>query len=183
MAVVIGSLNVICEWLVPEEKIILPSLSIKLGLIRQFVKSRRATIFFYLKIKFPKLSHAKIKQVVFVGPEIRLLLTDDNFENILNVLELDASFRNARNGQFGKHRTANYKLLVEKLIDSYKLRCDMSLKVHYLHSHLSLLPQNAADVSDEYVEIFYQDISQMGTRYKGKWSPAMLAGFCWFLQR
>ena len=39
--------------------------------------------FKYLKSKFPRLSDAKIKEGVFVGPQIRDLLKDENFERTL----------------------------------------------------------------------------------------------------
>ena len=38
-------------------------------------------------------------------------------------------------------------------------------------------------MSDEHGEWFHQDISEMDNRYIGKWSPAMLADFCWNLKR
>ncbi|UYV70837.1 hypothetical protein LAZ67_8000790 [Cordylochernes scorpioides] len=38
-------------------------------------------------------------------------------------------------------------------------------------------------VSDEHGERFHQDISSMEKRYQGKWSPAMLADYCWTLKR
>jgi hypothetical protein len=52
--------------------------------------------FRYLKLKFPILSGAKIKEGIFIGPEIRELLNDENFKNVLNSLELEAwkSFKN-----------------------------------------------------------------------------------------
>ena len=58
----------------------------------------------------------------------------------------------------------------------------MSLKLHFLHSHLDFFPENA-DVTEEHGERFHQDIDEMEFRYKGKWSPAMLADFCWNIQR
>ena len=48
------------------------------------------------------------------------------------------------------------------------------------------LPENAADVSDEHGERFHQDIAEMEFRYKGVaglLGPAMLADFCWNIQR
>jgi len=57
---------------VKKEKIILPLLHIKLGLIKQFVKplDQDKPAFLYLKKKFPKISDAKIKEGIFVGPKI-----------------------------------------------------------------------------------------------------------------
>jgi hypothetical protein len=43
--------------------------------------------FFYLKEKFPRLSGDKIKESIFVGPQIRDLIKDNNFESRLNELE------------------------------------------------------------------------------------------------
>ncbi|UYV79714.1 hypothetical protein LAZ67_18000389 [Cordylochernes scorpioides] len=59
----------------------------------------------------------------------------------------------------------------------------MSLKIHFLHSHLDFFPDNLGAVSDEHGERFHQDISSMEKRYQGKWSPAMLADYCWTLKR
>jgi len=38
-------------------------------------------------------------------------------------------------------------------------------------------------VSDEHGERFHQDIAQTEKRYQGKWSPAMLADYCWSVTR
>lgn len=61
---VLGQKNVKNEPLVPLEKIILPPLHIKLGLIKNFVKALRkdGPGYQFLKTKFPTLSDAKIKE-------------------------------------------------------------------------------------------------------------------------
>jgi hypothetical protein len=51
----------------------------------------------------------------------------------------------------------------------------MSLKVHFLGSHLDFFPENLGAVSDEHGERFHQDIYKMEKRYQGKWSLSMLA--------
>lgn len=58
----IGIMNVRENSLVPREKILLPTLHIKLGLISSFVRklNKADEAFKYLKILFPKLSAAKI---------------------------------------------------------------------------------------------------------------------------
>lgn len=61
--------------------------------------------------------------------------------------------------------------------------CNMSLKIHFLHSHLDFFPENLGDVSDEHGERFHQDIAIMEKRYQGKWSPRMLGDYCWTLIR
>ena len=84
----------------------------------------------------------------------------------------------------GNHKSNNYKEIVDTLLGSYKaMGCNMSLKIHFLHSHLEFFPENLGSVSDEQGERFHQDISLMEKRYKGKWSPNMLADYCWNLKR
>lgn len=184
----IGSHNLIQEPLVPKQNIILPPLHIKLGLMKQFVKALdpNRPAFAYLRTKFPKISEAKIKEGIFVGPQIRKLLFDLVFEAALNETEKAAwhCFKNVCNSFLGKDKSENYEALIDDLIRCYRnLGCNMSLKVHFLHSHLPFFPENLADVSDEHGERFHQDISMVENRYKGKWSPAMLADFCWTLHR
>ena len=43
----------------------------------------------------------------------------------------------------------------------------MSIKVHFLHSHLNRFPENLGDVSDEQGERLHQDIKVMEERYQG----------------
>ena len=59
----------------------------------------------------------------------------------------------------------------------------MSLKIHFLHSHLDFFPESSGAVSDEYGERFDQHISSMEKRYQGIWNCAMLADYCWTLAR
>jgi len=59
----------------------------------------------------------------------------------------------------------------------------MSVKIHFLSSHLDVFPENYGSVSDEHGEHFHQDIAAMKGRYKGKWNPSMLADYCWTLMR
>lgn len=184
----IGSFNVINEPLVPKQNILLPPLHIKLGLMKQFVKALNQSnpSCLFLKAKFPNLSDAKVKEGIFVGPQIRNLFKDKAFEKTLNTLELNAwkCFKAVCEGFLGKNKDPNYHILIKNLINSFeKLGCKMSLKVHFMHSHVEFFPFNFADISDEHGERFHQDISEMENRYKGKWSPAMLADFCWSLQR
>ena len=183
-----GSHNVIHKALVKKENIILPPLHIKLGLMKQYVKAIKhdKPAFQYLKTKFPKISDSKIKEGIFVGPQIRKLMLDEHFKSTMDEDELAAwhAFENVCSGLLGKHKAENYTALVDELLACFEfIGCNMSLKVHFLHSHLSFFPENASDVSDEHGERFHQDISEMENRYKGKSSPAMLADFCWNLKR
>ncbi|GBM11116.1 hypothetical protein AVEN_242996-1 [Araneus ventricosus] len=107
------------EPLSASEKILLPPLHIKLGLMKNFVKAMDCggSGFQYLRLKFPKV----------------------------------------------------YKTM----------GCNMSLIIHFLHSHLEFYPENLGSVSDKHGEQFHQAISNMGARYQGKWNPKMLADYFW----
>jgi hypothetical protein len=80
----------------------------------------------------------------------------------------------------GNRRAQNYEELENNLLQSYqKLGCNVSLNIHFLHSHLDFFTENCGAVSDEHGERFHQDISLMEKRYEGKWNCAMLAKYCW----
>jgi hypothetical protein len=55
--------------------------------------------------------------------------------------------------------------------------------MHFLHSHLNFFLQNFGAVSDEQGKRFQQDILTMEKRYQGRWDPAMMGDYCWFLIR
>jgi hypothetical protein len=55
----------------------------------------------------------------------------------------------------------------------------MSVKLHFLHSHLDFFPENMGAISNEHGKRFHQDTSQIAKRYGGKWSPNILADCCW----
>ena len=59
----------------------------------------------------------------------------------------------------------------------------MSLKMHFLHSHLDFFPSNLGEVSDEQGERFHQDISVIEGRYQGRYDAKMMGDFCCYLQR
>lgn len=84
----------------------------------------------------------------------------------------------------GNNRSDNYKDIVKQLLDAYnKLGCNMSIKMHYLHSHLDFFPFNLGQLSDEQGERFHQEISKMEERYVGKSKIHMLSNYCWSLKR
>ena len=45
----------------------------------------------------------------------------------------------------------------------------MSIKLHYLFSHLDYFPENFGDVSEEQGERFQQDVGTMEERQQGRW--------------
>ena len=149
-----GTKNILHEPSVDPKKILLPPLHIKLGLMKQFVTalSKEGACFNYLSEKFPRITSEKIKAVIFVGPQIRILMEDENFEKSMNRKEKLAwmSFKKVVHGFLGNNKDPNYKNLVGTMLNHYKnLGCNMSVKVHFLNSHLDYFPENLGDYSEE----------------------------------
>ena len=59
----------------------------------------------------------------------------------------------------------------------------MSIKLHFLKSHIDYFPENLGDISEEQGERFHQDIRVMEERYQGRWDCHMMADYCWNLKR
>jgi hypothetical protein len=84
--------------LVDKSKMYLPPLHIKLSLIKIILEAmdKESKEFAYLWQKFPKISEAKKKEGIFVGPQIKQLLEDHDFSTKLNATERRAweAFKN-----------------------------------------------------------------------------------------
>jgi hypothetical protein len=76
-----------------------------------------------------------------------------------------------------------YNELIEDMSLYHKLGCNVSLKIHVLHSRLDFFPDNCGMISDDQGKRFHQEIATMEKRYQGKWSSSMLAHYCWTLAR
>lgn len=59
----------------------------------------------------------------------------------------------------------------------------MSLKMHFLFSHLDFFPENLGAESDEHGERFHQDMATIERRYHGFWDENMMGDYCWMLIR
>lgn len=104
-------------------------------------------------------------------------MCDRKFKNKLNPLEFAAweAFVLLVQNFFGNHRAEQYVELVDNMLKAYqRMGCRMSLKMHFLQSHLDFFPPNLGDVSDEHGERFHQDISVMEIRYQGRFNPNMI---------
>lgn len=149
---------------------------IKLGVIKNVVKAlnKKGPGFQFLKQKFPALSDAKIKEGVFIGPDVKKLIDDHSFVTTLNLTEKEAwmAFVAVTTNFVGNYRSPDFQEKIKKTLESYhKIGCNMSLKMHFLHSHYSFFPDNMGFVSDEHGERFYQDIATIERHYQGRWEP------------
>ena len=60
------------------------------------------------------------------------------------------AFENVVQNFLGNHKSENYKDLVANLMSSFNdIGANMSIKLHFLFSHLDCFPENLGDVSDE----------------------------------
>ena len=68
--------------LVYPKKILLPPQHIKLGLMKQFIRTllKNGVCFKHLCRKIPHLSEAERKEGIFVGPDICKMMLDSSFE-------------------------------------------------------------------------------------------------------
>lgn len=183
--------NVLKKNLVDQLAIIFPPLHIMLGLMSQFIKAvvklgGNNRPIERLHKMFPKLTVAKINAGVFIGPNVHKILNDDKFYRTLpnNFQEALRALRDVVEHFLGNNRAPNYAQLVEKMLKKYKeIGALMSLKMHFLESHLSEFVENLGAQSDQHGERFHQDIMVMEKRYKGKDFRHMLGDHCWRLIR
>ena len=70
------------------------------------------------------------------------------------------------------------------MLNSFEsLGCIMTIKVHYLHSHLEYFPENLGDFSEEQEERFHWDIKTLESRYQGICDKLLMADYCWSLEK
>ena len=142
----VGDKNVIHDQFVPREKIIFPPLHINLGLMKQFAKALDKTgCFQYILSAFPGLCNEKLKAGIFDGHQIRKLIKHPNFQHSMKEIELARwlSFVEVVQSFLGNRKADNYKDIVQKLLDNFQaLAINMSIKVHFLHSHFDRSPEN-----------------------------------------
>ena len=176
--------NVINDPLVDIDRILFPPLHIKLGLIKQFTKALDMDdgCFTYLCQVFPGLTMEKLKTGIFDGPQIWQLIRDPEFENSMNEVELEAW--KAFILVVKNNKARNYRELVNNMLTAFRNRgCNISVKMHYLFSHMDRFPENLGSMSDEQGERFHQDLKEMETRYQGHWDAVMIADYSWNLKR
>lgn len=131
--------------------------------MKQFVKAldKNEKCFQYICKFFPQISMEKLKAGIFDGPQIRMLIKDLEFRKSMTNVEESAwsSFLLVIEGFLGNHKAQNYQELVENMLHNFqRLGVHMSIKVHYLHSHLNRFPENIGDFSEEKGKRFHQDL-------------------------
>ena len=141
--------------------------------------------FGFLCQMFPRISQAKLKEEIFVGPQIRKVFENPEFEKALNTLKLQAwhAFKWICSNFLKNFKPPLYQGVSELLAVCKEMGCRMSLEMHFLCSHLEFFSENLGAVSDEQGERFYQNIQAMEEKYEGIWNEVMMGDFCWMLYR
>jgi hypothetical protein len=122
--------------------------------MKNFVKvpNRNGPAFSFLCEKSPRLSTETINAGVFIGLQIRQLFRDLQFDLAVSDDEKAAwiAFGHVATGFLGNVKFINFRKNVDDLVTCYeKLGCNVSLKMHFLHSRLVSFPVDCGAVSDE----------------------------------
>ena len=169
---VVGENNVINEPLVDRDSILLPPLHITLGLMTQFVKAldKNGDCFRYIRSRFPGTSYEKVRAGIFDGPQMRTPIRNPAFVLHMTVVESASwcSCVSVVKEFLGKTKADCYQDIVKQMLTNFQaLGAKMSIKIHYLFSHLGRFPENLGEVSEEQGERFHQAIKNMEMRYQG----------------
>ena len=139
--------------------------------MKNFVRAldREGRGFAFLQQKFQQKSMEKFKAGIFDGPQIRELIKNTSFDNALNPAELSVwlSLKSVIVNFLGNHRSSQYWKVVDELMENFRqIGAHMSVRMHFLRSHLDYFPENCGDFREEKDERFHQDISDMEKRYQ-----------------
>lgn len=114
--------------------------------MKQFVKALKKDSWCieYIARKLPGFTMKKLRAGIFDGLQIRQLINDTHFIESLKEIESHALslFVLVVKYFLGNKMADNYTQLVNMLFNFNRLGCNMSVKVHYLHSHLHHFPEN-----------------------------------------
>ena len=104
----------------------------------------------------------------------------------MNEVELEAwkAFVLVVKNFLGYNKARNYAELVNNMLTAFRNPgCNMSVKMHYLFSHIDRFPENLGSISDAQRERFHKDLKEMETRYQSHWDAVMMADYCWNLEK
>jgi hypothetical protein len=120
--------------LVDKDKILSPPLHVKLRLMENVFKSTNSPGrgFEYVREKFRNVSDAKLKEGIFIGPQIREIIKDYLSEHLLTETEKSVwlTFKAVCLNFLGNLKAENYKELVVDLLNAYQtMGCNLLLKL------------------------------------------------------
>jgi hypothetical protein len=120
-----GIKNILHKSLVDPKKILLPFLHIKLGIMKKFVEAlpKIGNCFKYLCKRFPPLSEAKLKEGIFVGPDIRKIRFDEGFLLTMSEVERKAwiAFNSVITKFLGNNKDPDYVTIFTNMLEKFKV--------------------------------------------------------------
>ena len=135
--------------------------------------------------KFSTLGMEKLKAGIFDGLQVRELMKDPHFQTSINTAEVETwfMFTLVERNFLENYKADNFSELVESMLSSFRqLDCKMSIKVHYLHSHLDHFPEKLGNWNKEQGEWFHQDLRTKDERCQEHWNIHTMSDYCWFIQ-
>lgn len=88
------------------------------------------------------------------------------------------------NGFVSNKKATNYTETVGNKLEIFKkLGANISIKLHYLHSHSDKFLENLGDSGDDLGEFFHQNIKSVEQRYQGRQNFHMITDYSWNLAR
>jgi hypothetical protein len=113
-------------------------------------------------------------------------MMDDSFTDTVTEIEEDAwnAFKEVVKIFLGNIKDPLYKEIVRNVLDKFKLLgCNMSLKLHFLASHLDYFPPNLGAVSEQQGERFHQDLKDVERCYQGRWDVNIITDYRFSIAR
>ena len=156
----IGQHNAMMEPLVQRwSNILLPPLHIKLGLMKNYIKAlvKEGGAFQFLRSKFKYITEAKINAGILNGPQIRELISDSNFDESMTNDEIQAwiSLKSIIQNFLGNNRSPEYEEIVDVLMNNFRILVSrMSIKMHFLISHLDYFHQTVVTTVNNKANVF-----------------------------
>ena len=112
----------------------------------------------------------KVKAGILDDPQIRELTKDPICDEALSEAELSTwkSLKSVVTNFLGNCQSVEYEKEIEKLLKNFhQLGARISVKLHFLQSHLDCFPKNCGGLSKEQGECFNQDFCIMEEGYQG----------------
>ena len=177
-----GLHNIQSHPLVELNKILLPPLQIKLG-VMNFVKAmnRESSWFAFLQEKFPQISIEKLKAGIFESPQIRIHEGPNVSQSTKQSWTVCQAVTDVSSYKLPWEitRVQNMKRATEE----FPLTWDTNVS-HTILSEVTrtIFSKNCGDLSEEQSERCHQDLHIMEERYQGWWDVNFLADYCWCLK-
>ena len=89
------------------------------------------------------------------------------------------SIRDALHKLLGNKKDVDYKKVVRRMLTAFKdQECNMSLKAHFLYSHVNYFPESLATYNEKQGEQFHEDLIIIEKYYDERLHVNMMGDYC-----